>query len=84
MISSSAFSDKKLELKSGFRAALDAKERVKEEEEEGMWISENSGGFLDRFADLEGFNYIQELGEFPMLPLDTSHMHGLEGPHQLV
>lgn len=51
------------------------KERVKEEEEEeGMWIAENSGGFLERFADLEGF--IQELGdEFPLLPLDTSHMH---------
>lgn len=55
-------------------------------EEEMMWNADNSGGFLERFADLEGF--IQELGEFPMLPnLDSSSsaasnshlLHGFEG-----
>ncbi|PRQ44479.1 hypothetical protein RchiOBHm_Chr3g0479721 [Rosa chinensis] len=53
-------------------------------EEEMMWNADKSGGFLERFADLEGF--IQELGEFPMLPnLDStsasnSHLlHGFEG-----
>ncbi|XP_050383279.1 VQ motif-containing protein 25 [Argentina anserina] len=51
-------------------------------EEEMMWNAENSGGFLERFADLEGF--IQELGEFPLLPnlesASNSHLlHGFEG-----
>ncbi|KAK8554161.1 hypothetical protein V6N13_073079 [Hibiscus sabdariffa] len=63
----------KMELRTGFL------ERVKEEDE-GMWgknnynIGEASGGFL---SDFDGF--IQELGEFPLLPLDASHlMHGLQ------
>lgn len=73
-------------IKTGFRA-LDAKERSVKEGggEEGMWNmntgdqnSTAASGFLQRFADLEGF--IQELGEFPLLPLDTtSHLHGYEG-----
>lgn len=73
-------------IKTGFRA-LDAKERSVKEGggEEGMWNmnigdqnSPAASGFLQRFADLEGF--IQELGEFPLLPLDTtSHLHGYEG-----
>lgn len=54
-------------------------------EEEMMWNADKSGGFLERFADLEGF--IHELGEFPMLPnLDSSSaasnshlLHGFEG-----
>ncbi|XP_050228965.1 VQ motif-containing protein 17 [Mercurialis annua] len=49
-----------------------------EEEEERMWNGANSGGFLAGFADLDGF--IQELGEFPMLPMameaNNHHMHG--------
>lgn len=66
---------KKMELRTGFFA-----ERVKEEEL-GLWnnnIGENSGGFLSTtgFGDFDGF--IQELGEFPFLPLDASHMHGFE------
>ncbi|XWS43238.1 hypothetical protein CRYUN_Cryun16bG0085500 [Craigia yunnanensis] len=67
---------KKMELRTGFLTGLETRERVKEEE--GMWnsIGENSGGFLSGFGDLDGF--IQELGEFPLLPLDASHMHGFE------
>ncbi|KAF5474053.1 hypothetical protein F2P56_005992 [Juglans regia] len=79
--SRNASSDKpvaKLELRAGFRG-LESRERVKDEE--GMWNGENSGGFLGGFADLEGF--IQELGEFPFLPLDASHMHGF-GEAQLL
>ncbi|GLT38666.1 hypothetical protein SLA2020_128980 [Shorea laevis] len=51
-------------------------------EEEGMWNGENSGGFLNGFGDLE-FGFIQELGEFPLLPLDASQLHGFEETHQL-
>ncbi|KAF3442641.1 hypothetical protein FNV43_RR16557 [Rhamnella rubrinervis] len=94
--STSALSDKPLMtttkkidlIKTGYRPNLDAKDQrsVKEEERMTWNIGENvsSGGFLDRFADLEGF--IQELGgEFPLFPLDTSHMqYGFEGVHQLV
>ncbi|XP_017976718.1 PREDICTED: VQ motif-containing protein 17 [Theobroma cacao] len=65
---------KKMELRTGFLAGLETRERVKEEE--GMWNGENSGGFLSGFGDLDGF--IQELGEFPLLPLDASHMHEFE------
>lgn len=70
----------------GFRGLeqLQRSERVIKEEEM-MWNSEKSGGFLERFADLEGF--IQELGEYPMLPnlesasaAPNSHLlHGFEG-----
>ncbi|KAK8490925.1 hypothetical protein V6N11_008589 [Hibiscus sabdariffa] len=70
---------KKMELRTGFLAGLETRERVKEEDE-GMWgknnynIGEASGGFL---SDFDGF--IQELGEFPLLPLDSSHlMHGFQ------
>ncbi|XVE61256.1 hypothetical protein DITRI_Ditri06bG0025100 [Diplodiscus trichospermus] len=72
---------KKMELRTGFLAGLETRERVKEEE--GMWndIGENSGGFLGGFGDLDGF--IQELGEFPLLPFDASHMHGFEEAAQL-
>ncbi|XVF56010.1 hypothetical protein PTKIN_Ptkin06aG0082100 [Pterospermum kingtungense] len=71
---------KKMELRTGFLAGLETRERVKEEDQ-GMWnmsnISDNSGGFLSGFGDLDGF--IQELGEFPFLPnSDASHMHGFE------
>ncbi|XP_057485203.1 VQ motif-containing protein 25-like [Actinidia eriantha] len=49
------------------------RERVKEEGEI-MWggseMNQNSGGFLGGFADLDGF--MQELNEFPMLPLDIA------------
>ncbi|XP_022744988.1 VQ motif-containing protein 17-like [Durio zibethinus] len=67
---------KKMELRTGFLAGLETRERVKEEE--GLWnhFGENSGGFLSGFGDLDGF--IQELVEFPLLPLDASHMHGFE------
>ena len=63
---------KKMELRTGFLACLETRERVKEEEGMSNNIGVNSGGFgdLDRF--------IQELGEFPLLPLDASHMHGFE------
>lgn len=71
---------KKMELRTGIFAGLETRERVKEEDDEGMWNSEiNSGGFLSGFGDLDGF--IQELGEFPFLPnLDASshNMHGFE------
>ncbi|OMO59960.1 VQ motif-containing protein [Corchorus olitorius] len=69
---------KKMELRSGFFAGLETRERAVKEEE-GMWNNgdNNSGGFLTGFGDLDGF--IQELGEFPLLPLDASHhMHGFE------
>ncbi|XVF07361.1 hypothetical protein REPUB_Repub06bG0131800 [Reevesia pubescens] len=74
-----AMAAKKMEMRTGFLAGLETRERVKEEE--GMWnstsIGENSGGFLSGFGDLDGF--IQELGDFPLLPLDASHhMHGFE------
>ncbi|XP_022766021.1 VQ motif-containing protein 17-like [Durio zibethinus] len=72
-----AMAAKKMELRTGFLPGLETSERVKEEE--GMWtnIDENSGGFLSGFGDFDGF--IQELGEFPLLPLDASHhMHGFE------
>lgn len=96
-ISSSAFraDAKKMELvrsngggAAGFRGFdqqyFPRSERVIKEEEM-MWNAEKSGGFLERFADLEGF--IQELGdEFPMLPnlessaTSNSHLlHGFEG-----
>ncbi|XVF75904.1 hypothetical protein PTKIN_Ptkin13bG0224000 [Pterospermum kingtungense] len=80
VVAAAAAMAKKMELRSGFFAAgLETRERVKEEE--GMWSNningENSGGFLSGFGDFEGF--IQELGEFPLLPLDAaSHMHGFE------
>lgn len=68
---------KKVEqLRSGF-LGLDqsCRERVKEEEE--MWNGANSGGFLNGFADFDGF--IQELGEFPLLPMEYApHMHAFE------
>ncbi|KAL5808439.1 hypothetical protein ACOSQ3_029130 [Xanthoceras sorbifolium] len=66
---------KKVELRSGF-FGLDqsCRERIKEEEE--IWNGANSGGFLNGFADFDGF--IQELGEFPLLPMDASHMHAFE------
>ncbi|KAL5545465.1 hypothetical protein UlMin_005152 [Ulmus minor] len=77
---------KKIDMKfSGFRN-LEARDLVKEEEG-GIWINNgennNSGGFLERFADLEGF--IEELGDFPLLPallnpFDASHVHGFGGP----
>ncbi|OMO62996.1 VQ motif-containing protein [Corchorus capsularis] len=72
---------KKMELRStGFFAGLETRERAVKEEE-GTWNNNNgdhnSGGFLTGFGDLDGF--IQELGEFPLLPLDASHhMHGFE------
>ncbi|KAB2631445.1 hypothetical protein D8674_008964 [Pyrus ussuriensis x Pyrus communis] len=58
-----------------------SRERIKGEEGL-MWNAEKSGGFLERFADLEGF--IQEFGgEFPLLPTmdaPNSHLlHGFEG-----
>ncbi|KAK3227223.1 hypothetical protein Dsin_007085 [Dipteronia sinensis] len=64
----------------GFVGSLDhqscCRERVKEEEEE-MWNGASSGGFLNGFGDFDGF--IQELGEFPLLPMDASHhMHAFE------
>ncbi|KAG8503954.1 hypothetical protein CXB51_002263 [Gossypium anomalum] len=60
--------DKPMELRTGFLAGIETRERVKEEE---------GGGFLSGFGDLDGF--IQEMGEFPLLPLDDSHhMHGFE------
>ena len=75
-VAAAAAMAKKMELRTGFLAGLETRERVKEEE--GMWnsIGENSGGFVSGFGDLDGF--IQELGEFPLLPLDASHMHGFE------
>eukprot|EP00258_Populus_trichocarpa_P005983 XP_002309306.3 VQ motif-containing protein 25 [Populus trichocarpa] len=63
---------KKVELRSGFGSTLGSRERVKEEEE--IWNGPNSGGFLGGFTDLDGF--IQELGEFPLLPMDANHMQG--------
>ncbi|GLT65827.1 hypothetical protein SLA2020_382330 [Shorea laevis] len=51
-------------------------------EEEGIWTGENSGGFLNGFGDLE-FGFIQELDEFPLLPLDASPLHGFEETHHL-
>ncbi|KAF5750667.1 hypothetical protein HS088_TW03G01006 [Tripterygium wilfordii] len=66
---------KKMELRGGFGS----RDRVKAE---GVtWNAESSsGGYLGGFADLDGF--IQELGEFPLLPpmamVDNSHMHGFE------
>ncbi|RVW30729.1 VQ motif-containing protein 17 [Vitis vinifera] len=53
---------------------LESRERIKGEEH--IWGGENSGGFLSGFGDLDGF--MQEFGEFPLLPLDVSatHMHG--------
>ncbi|KAJ4831020.1 hypothetical protein Tsubulata_038773 [Turnera subulata] len=47
------------------------RERVMIKEEEEMWKGANSGGFLSGFADLDGF--IQELGGFPLLPLDANN-----------
>eukprot|EP00268_Persea_americana_P058518 TRINITY_DN70834_c0_g1_i1.p1 TRINITY_DN70834_c0_g1~~TRINITY_DN70834_c0_g1_i1.p1 ORF type:complete len:149 (-),score=17.60 TRINITY_DN70834_c0_g1_i1:25-471(-) len=44
-------------------------ERVKEEEE--MWGDENAA-FFGGLGDLDGF--IQGLGDFPLLPLSSSHM----------
>ncbi|CAK7342344.1 unnamed protein product [Dovyalis caffra] len=70
---------KKVELRSGFGSTLGSRERVKEEEE--MWNGANLGGFLGGFTDLDGF--IQELGEFPLLPMDANHMQGF-GETQLV
>ncbi|KAF9680707.1 hypothetical protein SADUNF_Sadunf06G0149500 [Salix dunnii] len=64
---------KKVELRSGFGSALGSREGVKEEEE--VWnIGANSGGFLGGFTDLDGF--LQELGEFPLLPMDANHVQG--------
>jgi hypothetical protein len=69
---------KKMELPAaGFRGL---ESRIKDEEE-GMWNAENSGGFLGSLSELEGF--IQDLGEFPFLPLDSSHMHAFEEPQLL-
>ncbi|KAJ6316745.1 hypothetical protein OIU78_019928 [Salix suchowensis] len=66
--------NKKVELRSGFGSSLGSRERVKEEEE--MWnIGACSGSFLGGFTDLDGF--IQELGEFPLLPMDANHMQEL-------
>ncbi|KAF8403905.1 hypothetical protein HHK36_012011 [Tetracentron sinense] len=47
------------------------RERIKEEEER-IWGGENSSSFFGGFADLDGF--IQELNEYPLLPLNASHM----------
>uniref|UniRef100_A0A6N2MSS6 VQ domain-containing protein n=2 Tax=Salix viminalis TaxID=40686 RepID=A0A6N2MSS6_SALVM len=64
---------KKVELRSGFGSALGSREGVKEEEE--TWnIGANSGGFFGGFTDLDGF--LQELGEFPLPPMDANHMQG--------
>ncbi|KAB1226701.1 hypothetical protein CJ030_MR1G008450 [Morella rubra] len=63
---------KKMEFRAGFRGLESRDQRVKDEE--GMWNGDNSGGFLGGFADLDGF--IQELGEYPFLPVDAPHMHG--------
>ncbi|KAB2608107.1 hypothetical protein D8674_011275 [Pyrus ussuriensis x Pyrus communis] len=69
-------------MRDGCRGFVDqSRDRVKGEEGL-MWNAENSGGFLERFADLEGF--IQEFGgDLPLLPtLDApnSHLlHGFEG-----
>ncbi|KAH8485680.1 hypothetical protein Peur_070733 [Populus x canadensis] len=64
---------KKVEPRSGFGSSLGSRERVKEEEE--MWNGAYSGSFLGGFTDLDGF--IQELGEFPLLPMDANHIHEL-------
>lgn len=63
---------KNVELRSTF-FGFETREKVKEEEEEEqiLWNGANSGGFLHGFADFDGF--IQELDEFPLLPVDTSH-----------
>ncbi|XP_010506019.1 PREDICTED: VQ motif-containing protein 17-like [Camelina sativa] len=68
---------------------------AEDEEEEGMvsmtWNGhggESSGGFLNGLGDYDGF--IQELGEFPYMPLAidsadaSSHLHGsvFAEPHQ--
>ena len=51
-------------------------------EEVGTGSDESSGGgYLGGFSDLEGF--ISEFGEFPLFPLDGTHMQGLE-EHQLL
>lgn len=63
---------KKVELINGFGSSLGSREGVKEEEE--MWDGAYSGSFLGGFTDLDGF--IQELGEFPLLPMDANHMQG--------
>ncbi|XP_061364440.1 VQ motif-containing protein 17-like [Gastrolobium bilobum] len=64
---------KKMELRNGGFWGLDqTKERVKEEE--GVCSDESSGGYLGGFSDLDGF--ISEFGEFPLLPLDGTHMQG--------
>ncbi|KAJ4705569.1 putative VQ motif-containing protein [Melia azedarach] len=77
---------KKVELRSTVLGLETRDQRVKEEEEEEeeqqqqqiLWNGANSGGFLNGFADFDGF--IQELGEFPLLPMDSSHhLHGFEG-----
>ncbi|KAL6273108.1 hypothetical protein ACE6H2_023800 [Prunus campanulata] len=76
--SASSMADKLELMRTGYMGLDQSRERVKEEGM--MWNAENSGGFLERFADLEGF--IQEFGEFPLLPnLDASnsHLHGFEG-----
>lgn len=68
----------KMEIRSGF-----ARDKVKEEDhEEEMWNGANSGGFLAGFADLDGF--IQELGEFPMLPMEANYQMHSFGESQLV
>ncbi|TKY53257.1 VQ motif-containing protein 17 [Spatholobus suberectus] len=57
--------------------------RDKVKEEVGVCCSdESSGGYLGMFSDLEGF--ISEIGEFPLLPLDGTHMmQGFEEPQLL-
>ncbi|TYH76759.1 hypothetical protein ES332_D04G109200v1 [Gossypium tomentosum] len=76
-VSTAAMASKKMEVRSGFVLGLETRERVVKEEEGMLWgnIGDNSSGFL---GDLDGF--IQQLGEFPLLPLDASndHMHGFE------
>ncbi|KAF8395912.1 hypothetical protein HHK36_019867 [Tetracentron sinense] len=65
---------KKMGLRNGFQSPDQYGERIKEEEEE-IWGVENSSSFFGGFADLDG--YIQGLCEFPLLPLNSSHLNVL-------
>ncbi|KAK8302720.1 hypothetical protein V6Z12_D04G105700 [Gossypium hirsutum] len=72
-----SFCDKSVSTAAMASKKMETRERVVKEEEGMLWgnIGDNSSGFL---GDLDGF--IQQLGEFPLLPLDASndHMHGFE------
>ncbi|KAJ1423268.1 hypothetical protein SESBI_12472 [Sesbania bispinosa] len=55
--------------------------RVKEEIGASCSDDSSSGYLGAGFSDFEGF--ISEIGEFPLLPLDSTHMQGFEEPQLL-